>query len=228
MRMTRDIFLFSRVIFRGRFYYMLIFILMLIAIQPLDEAIGKFSVALDLVVSAILLSAIYVISGQRNHIVIGVLLAAPLLFSLWSAYFIKHAWFEIIGLLCGIAFFAFIIVIILKFIFSQDDISADLIAGAAVVYLLLAIMWAFAYRTVEMIHPGSFSLAQGHSLEHPFSFQYYSFVTLTTLGYGDIFPVTTAAKACAILEAVIGQLYLVITIAWLVGVHISQSMQKKK
>ena len=109
MRMTRDIFLFSRVIFRGRFYYMLIFILMLIAIQPLDEAIGKFGVALDLVVSAILLSAIYVISGQRNHIVIGVLLAAPLLVSLWSAYFIKHACFEIIGLVCGIAFFAFTI-----------------------------------------------------------------------------------------------------------------------
>jgi len=58
-------------------------------------------------------------------------------------------------------------------------------------------------------------------------FLYYSFVTLTTLVYGDIFPVSTAAKACAILEAAIGQPYLVITIAWLVGAHISQSMQKK-
>ena len=79
-----------------------------------------------------------------------------------------------------------------------------------------------------MIGPESFSIAQNQSFEHQFSFLYYSFVTLTTLGYGDIFPVTTAAKACAILEAVIGQLYLVITIAWLVGVQISQSMQKKK
>ena len=78
-----------------------------------------------------------------------------------------------------------------------------------------------------MIQPGSFSIAPGHSLEHQFSFLYFSMVTLTTLGYGDIFPITTAAKACAILEAVIGQLYLVITIAWLVGAQISQSMQKK-
>jgi hypothetical protein len=226
MRMTRD-FLFSQLIFRRRFSYLLIFILMLIAIQPLDEAIGRFRIAMDLIVSAILLSAIYAISRKKNHIVIGVLLAAPLLVSLWSAYFFKHAWLPVIGLLCGIAFFAFIIGTILKFIFSQDEISGDLIAGAAVVYLLLAIMWAFAYRVVEMIHPGSFYMAQGHSLEHAFSFQYYSFVTLTTLGYGDIFPVSTAAKACAILEAVIGQLYLVITIARLVGVHISQSMQKK-
>jgi hypothetical protein len=225
--MTRDILLFSQVIFRGRFLYLLIFILMLIAIQPLDEAIGRFGFFLDLIVSAILVSAIYAISRKRNHIVIGILLATPLLFSLWSAYFIKNAWLEIIGLLCGIAFFTFIIVIILKFIFSQDEITRDLIAGAAVVYLLMAIMWSFAYRVIEMIHPGSFSMAQGHSLEHPFSFLYYSFVTLTTLGYGDIFPVTTAAKACAILEAVIGQLYLVITIAWLVGAHISQSIKKK-
>ncbi len=56
---------------------------------------------------------------------------------------------------------------------------------------------------------------------------YYSLVTITTLGYGDIFPVSTAAKSCAILEAVIGQLYLVITVAWLVGAHISQSIGKK-
>ena len=225
--MTRDVLMFSNVIFRGRFIYLLIFLLLLIAIQPIDEAIGKLGFFLDLIVSAILVSSIYVISGKRSHIIIGVLLATPLLLSLWSAYFIKHAWFEIIGLLCGIAFFVFIIVIILKFIFSQDEITKNLIAGAAVVYLLMAMIWTYAYRVVEMIQPGSFSIAQGHSLEHQFSFLYYSFVTLTTLGYGDIFPITTAAKACAILEAVIGQLYLVITIAWLVGAQISQSMQKK-
>jgi hypothetical protein len=114
---------------------------MLIAIQPLDEALGRFGLFLDLIVSVILLSAIYAISGKRSHIVIGVLLAAPLLLSLWSAYFIKHAWFEIIGLLCGIAFFAFIIVIILKFIFSQDEITGNLIAGLSPVQLSFIYSW---------------------------------------------------------------------------------------
>ena len=78
-----------------------------------------------------------------------------------------------------------------------------------------------------MIQPGSFAIAQSQIFGDQSPFLYYSFVTITTLGYGDIFPVTTAAKSCAILEAVIGQLYLVITVAWLVGVHISQSMMKK-
>ena len=125
------------------------------------------------------------------------------------------------------AVFCFIIMIILTFIFNQDRITKDLIGGAAVVYLLMAVTWTFAYRLIEIIHPGSFSIAESQSLGNSGPFLYYSFVTLTTLGYGDIFPTTSAAKSCAILEAVIAQLYLVITVARLVGVYIQQSWEKK-
>ena len=52
-------------------------------------------------------------------------------------------------------------------------------------------------------------------------FQYYSFVTITTLGYGDIAPITDVAKAFFVQEALIGQLYLVVAVAWLVGMHVS-------
>jgi hypothetical protein len=77
------------------------------------------------------------------------------------------------------------------------------------------------------LFPGSFSIADSQILDPHSPFLYYSFVTITTLGYGDIFPVSSAAKSAAILEALIGQLYLVILVVWLVGVHISQSMNKK-
>ena len=219
--------LLAQVIFRGRFLYLLFFILMMIAIQPLDAFIGKFGILLDLIVTAILVSAIYAISQKRNYRIIGVLLAVPMLFSVWFTHFFKITWLQISGNLCGIAFFTFIIITILSFIFSQDEIKIDQIAGAAVVYLLMATTWTYAYRVIEMIHPGSFHIAQGHSTGQPVTFMYYSFVTITTLGYGDIFPVSTAAKSCAILEAVIGQLYLVSAVAWLVGAHISQSIGKK-
>jgi hypothetical protein len=53
-------------------------------------------------------------------------------------------------------------------------------------------------------------------------FQYFSFVTITTLGYGDITPVTEVAKAITVLEAVVGQLYLVVAVAWLVGMYVSK------
>jgi hypothetical protein len=90
----------------------------------------------------------------------------------------------------------------------------------------MALMWTFVFVVVETLHPGSFNLPEGGE-EATRYFLYYSFVTLTTLGYGDITPVTGLARSLSILEAVIGQLYLVVQVAWLVGVHVSQSMVKR-
>lgn len=216
----------GQIIFRGRFQYLLIYILALIAIQPLDEAIGEFGLLLDIIISIILISAIYAVSQQTRHTVIGILLAVPLLITIWTNQFYEIRWLQITQTIIGIAFFGFIITIILKFIFNENEIKGDLIAGAAAVYLLLAIAWTYAYRAIEIIQPGSFAMADAQSISHSAAL-YYSFVTITTLGYGDIFPVTTAAKSCAILEAVVGQLYLVVTVAWLVGVHVSQRLANK-
>lgn len=57
-------------------------------------------------------------------------------------------------------------------------------------------------------------------------FSYYSFVTITTLGYGDVTPVSTQARSLALLEAVLGQLYIAILIARLVGSHLAQSLRR--
>jgi hypothetical protein len=216
----------AQIIFRGRFLYLLIYILVLIAIQPLDEAIGEFGLLLDIIVSIILVSAIYAVSQKNTHTIIGILLAVPLLACMWTKQLAGIRWMQIPETIFGLAFFIFIIVIILKFIFNEDEINRDLIAGAAAVYLLLAIAWAYIYRVIEVLQPGSFAIADAQNYTYAIAL-YYSFVTITTLGYGDIFPVTTAAKSCAILEAIVGQLYLVITIALLVGVHVSQTLAKK-
>ena len=218
---------FTQVCFKNRFIYLLVFLLVMVAIAPLDEVLGRFGILTDLVTTAILILAIYSVSQKRQHIVIGVLLAVPMVVALWSDLFGIYTWLQITGYICGIAFFAFIIVAILTFIFSQDEITRDLIAGAAVVYLSFAALWSFAYRVIEMFHPGSFSIPQDLGVGHRVDFIYHSLVTLTTLGYGDITPLTGVAKVCSSLEAVIGQLYLVITVAWLVGIHVSQSMEKK-
>jgi voltage-gated potassium channel len=91
----------------------------------------------------------------------------------------------------------------------------------------MALMWTFIFVAVETLHPGSFNIPEGQNIEASRYFLYYSFVTLTTLGYGDITPATSITRSLCILEAVIGQLYLVVQVAWLVGVHVSQSMLKK-
>ncbi len=222
-----DSFSFVRFIFKARLFLLLVFILMLIAIQPLEKVMGELEILLDLVTTAILISAIFAISQKKSNAVAGALIAIPMFLSIWLDHFLKKQWIITFSSICGIVFFVFIIVVILKFIFSRDEVNKDLIAGAAVVYLMIAVVWTFIYRTIETINPGSFSIAESQSLDPSAPFLYYSFVTITTLGYGDIFPVSSAAKSAAILEALIGQLFLVILVAWLVGVHISQSMDKK-
>jgi cytosine/uracil/thiamine/allantoin permease len=132
----------------------------------------------------------------------------------------------VVGYLCGAAFILFTIIQMLIFIYSHKEVTRDLIVGAAVVYFLMAIMWTFIFSVVETLHPGSFTIPQGQDIQDAQYFIYYSFVTLTTLGYGDITPVTRLARSFSTLEAVMGQLYLVVQVAWLVGVHVSQSMLK--
>jgi hypothetical protein len=218
---------FSQVCFKERFLSLLIFIIAMLVLGPLVEEFVGLKILIDILWSAIFVSAIYAVSQKKRHIVIGVLLALPMLGSIWTKYFFQNKALMVVGSLCGAAFFLFAIIQMLIFIYRQKEVTRDLIVGAAVVYLFMALMWTFIFGVVETLHPGSFNIPQGQDIEANRTFLYYSFVTLTTLGYGDITPATGLARSLCILEAVIGQLYLVVQVAWLVGVHVSQSMLKK-
>ncbi|MDH3555318.1 MAG: potassium channel family protein [Deltaproteobacteria bacterium] len=218
---------FSQVCFKERFLSLLIFIIAMLIVGPLFEEFVGLKILIDILWSAIFVSAIYAVSQKKRHIVIAVLLALPMLGSIWSKYFFQHKALLVVGSLCGAAFFLFAVIQMLIFIYSHKEVTRDLIVGAAVVYLFMALMWTFIFVVVEILHPGSFSIPEGQDIGATQSFLYYSFVTITTLGYGDITPVTRLARSLCVLEAVIGQLYLVVQVAWLVGVHVSQSMLKK-
>jgi voltage-gated potassium channel len=218
---------FRQVCFRGRFLGLLIFIIAMLVVGPLFEEFVKIRILMDILWSAIFVSAIYAVTRKKHHIFIAVLLALPMLGAIWTKYFFQHKALMVVGSLCGAAFFLFAIIQMLLFIYSHKEVTRDLIIGAAVVYLFMALMWTFIFVAVETLHPGSFNVPEGQDIEASRQFVYYSFVTLTTLGYGDITPATSMARSLCILEAVIGQLYLVVQVAWLVGVHVSQSMLKK-
>lgn len=134
-------------------------------------------------------------------------------------------------------FFSLTTVTIIRFVLSYKRVTADKIYGAICGYLLIGIIWAFIYTTIENAAPASFSFTHGvhadyyHSFSHRFyfgQFIYYSFVTLTTTGYGDISPTSNLARVFSALEAVVGQLYVAVLIARLVGLHITHSFFAKK
>jgi len=102
-------------------------------------------------------------------------------------------------------------------------VDADLIFGAIGVYLIIGLFFAYAFTLLEVLMPGSISgvseLVGDQATTGPMI--YFSYVTLTTLGYGDVTPVTNIAMSMSYAEAIIGQLFLAILVARLVGLHIA-------
>ncbi len=107
--------------------------------------------------------------------------------------------------------------------FREGPTTHHRITGAVAVYLLLGLLWALAYRLVSLLIPDAFNVQYPLALEDAESLPphlfYFSFITLTTLGYGDIVPIHPIARMLVILEGITGQLFPAILIAWLVSVH---------
>ena len=119
----------------------------------------------------------------------------------------------------------FTVLMIKRFLVRGRE-PAHRIAGAVAVYLLLGLIWTRLYQVVELASPGAFRVPVGES-PNGASLAYFSFVTLATLGYGDISPVNIVARDLAVLEAIMGQLYLVILISRLVAEGVGKSEKGK-
>jgi hypothetical protein len=121
--------------------------------------------------------------------------------------------------------------VLLKAVLGKGPVTGDKLSGAVCVYLLIGVIWSSLFGILEIAAPGSlrFSDADAGALEALRTgapqgvMTYFSFVTLTTLGYGDIVPVSQAARSLAAVEALLGQLYLTILVARLVGLHMTHS-----
>lgn len=209
-------------LFEHRFLFLLISIFTMLVVGSFIQDYARLRYLFDLVISVIFLTAMYAIVEKKRQMIITAGLAIPMLVSLWLKYFVEHRALWVIGEICGVLFFAYAIFNIFKYMLRQKEVSQEMIFAALVIYMLMAFMWARVYLLLEVFEPGSFSMPEGHLISDRVIFLYYSFVTITTLGYGDISPLTDKAGGLAIIEAISGQIYLVVLVAWLVGMHVSK------
>ncbi len=125
-------------------------------------------------------------------------------------------------LLLVLVFFAVLAWIALRDVLFGGDIDANRLLGAICVYMLLGLVWACLYYFVDFNDAGAFrGIGSGTWQTEFMELTYYSFVTLTTLGYGDIVPVSRVARLLGFLEAIAGQMYVAILVAALVGRHLA-------
>jgi hypothetical protein len=223
--------LFPQLYGEGRYLFLLVSLLLLIFFYPFFNGFRFAPRLLAALFLAILLSAVTAISASRKWVIAAACLAATAFCANLLMQFVDNLLLQALTMSAYGLFFSMITVVILRHILSVREVTSDTILGAICAYLVLGIVWTMVYSLMELLTPGSFlhggvniSVGFPGSREPAISnFIYYSFVTLTTLGYGDITPNSSPAAALSSLEAVTGQFYIAILIARFVGLYISSA-----
>ncbi len=206
---------------KNRILFFLAAIIGFIIGGPFLDEILRYRFLRDVLLTFIFVAGIFAISRKRRHVFIALGLAIPMVAGIWTYHWSANLSILLAGQIFGALFAGFTISCLTRFIFNEKEVTQEVIYASVAVYLLLAIAWAFAFFILEYFYPGSYSYPTGQPPDF-YRFLYFSYVTITTLGYGDILPLTQKASALVILEAVSGQMYLVVVVAWLVGMHVSR------
>jgi len=212
-----------------RFRFLFGAILMIIVLRPfLDQWLNDrilMDIFTDIFFACALIAGLHAVKGQPNQFRVVILLIITITLLSVLHYTLKIPALDRLQLGLGAVFFIQMLVMIATHIKNENEVTFDLIMAAACTYVLIGMVWSYSYYFLEIFHPGSFKAAD-KPLEDLWYFYYYSFVTLTTVGYGDIVANTKPAQALTILEAIVGQLYLAILISRLVGLYSSQAQAK--
>jgi voltage-gated potassium channel Kch len=217
------------IVSREGYLIVLIMVLLTIVVIPIgDDFTG------GQILSATMLALLVLTTLSRSHVshalrvagffvTVGAVLAATLIVITGKTAEIgavnpSPKWVFVLGAASYTLVLALCFPAILRQAFTHRQISLNTVAAALSAYLLLGLIFAYSYRLIFVINPPFFN--QGHT--NSFTYIYFSYVTLTTVGYGDFTPANDAGRAVAILEALFGQVFLVTIVALAVS-HLGRS-----
>ena len=214
---------------RGNFAYLLVSLLgflLVIAVLTQYPTAGGDQVLMFLIEGTLILG-IWSIARHRIWFVVGIALISVGAINILMHYIFAHEWALYVNLVVALLFYLFTTMLAFEALFTGEQIDLNMIMGSICVYILVGICWSIFYFFESVIHPGAFSGVDAEISKSRFTdLLYYSYVTLSTLGYGDITPVTPIARTLAFLEALFGQFYIAILVASFVGMHISVRRSK--
>ncbi len=216
---------------KGNFHLFLLFLSVQILVHPFLQADFTDRILVNVLLGALLVSGVLALVRQRRVMIVALSLAVLTLVVAMVALVAPRPGLIIARQSLFAAFLVLTAGVLLKVVLGKGTVSGDKLSGAVCVYLLIGVIWSLLFGILEIAAPGSlrFSDADAGVQEAlrtgapQGAMTYFSFVTLTTLGYGDIVPVSQAARSLAWVEALLGQLYLTILVARLVGLHMTHS-----
>ena len=216
---------------QANFVYLLIGLLIVLIVGPLfhDFTDQSIDIVTQLTFSATLIIGIWSLIDSRKWFVAGMVLVAVELSCTIASLFRPSIVITTIGMVTALAFCVLSLIIALRYVLFDRNMDLNRLIGGICVYLLLGVTIGILNMLVYNFIPDSFSgLPDMATDTGGIDLLYYSFVTMTTLGYGDITPTGSVARVLAYLAAISGQFYIAILVGTLVGMYLSQRIEEDK
>ena len=201
---------------------LLIALALLFTCAPFVEEIKGGHLILSFLFSLVLLSAVLAVANRKRVLVIALVLAIPAIAGRWINHFRPDLVPPAVFLVGGLILIIFVVGHLLRFVLRAPVVTTEVLCASISAYLMLGLMWTMAYWLVDQLTPGgafSFNTNAGTRSINGFNGFYFSFITLSTVGYGDITPVSKVARMLAAMEAMTGLLYVAVLIARLVSLY---------
>lgn len=201
---------------------LLISLVVLFICAPFVEEFEGGDIVVTCLFSLVLLAGVLAVADRKRILVFAIVLVIPAIAARWINHFRPDVVSAAVFLTAGLTLIAFVVANLLRFVLRAPSVNVEVLSASIAAYLLLGLMWAMAYWLVDRLTPGeafSFNTSAGPRSMKGFTGFYFSFITLTTVGYGDITPVSKAARWLAAMEAMTGSLYVAVLIARLVSIY---------
>ena len=207
-----------RKVFFQRCFYLFVVLLLLIGVSPFMEGARGTYLLAGFNAFVVLASAAALGRTALSFLLVFCLVAAAVGLRFASMEEGKAALFNWALLLHALVYIS-VLFLLLRYVFGPEVLDADRMWGAAAAYLMVGIFWCFVYALIELEEAQTFLVRGNPAKLQLTELIYVSFSTLTTIGFGDIVPISRPAQIAAVFEGIVGTLFLAILIAKLVGVY---------
>jgi hypothetical protein len=223
----------QHVFFRHRFGILFALLISTLLIPPYFQSSPWINTLWSGLFTCVLVWALYSIAGTRRILLLAALVLIPTLASTWLVEDSHQKILAYIDNITNIIYFGLICFFLSKYMLISSRATLEVIFAAMCLYIMLAVLWAAIYTNLELYYVGAFSfegqLSTEAGIDSTGLFRqmiYYSFVTISTLGYGDILPVHRVAQNWAAVETMIGQFYIAIILARLVSLYTVEGQRR--